>query len=57
MLDPSFSQAQLAKLNPDEIPDPAPLPAGSRMQLRRNPLFVGREDDLPALAARLRGEE
>lgn len=34
----------------DEIPEPGPLPAGSRMPLSRNPLFVGRQEDLRALA-------
>jgi hypothetical protein len=32
------------------LPDPAPLPPGSRMPLRRNPLFVGRENALIELA-------
>ncbi|HEY0602293.1 MAG TPA: hypothetical protein VGD58_05235, partial [Herpetosiphonaceae bacterium] len=36
------------------MPDPAPLPSGSRMPLSRNPLFVGREDDLRALAGVLK---
>ncbi|MCP4515114.1 MAG: hypothetical protein GY824_07805, partial [Delftia sp.] len=39
------------------IPDPAPLPPGSRMPLARNPLFVGREKDLRALAVALKGGE
>jgi tetratricopeptide (TPR) repeat protein len=34
----------------DTIPDPAPLPPGSRMPLSHNPLFVGREADLRTLA-------
>jgi tetratricopeptide (TPR) repeat protein len=38
----------------DEIPDPGPLPAGSRMPLSRNPLFVGREEDLRTLARQLK---
>jgi hypothetical protein len=42
---------QLAALPLDTIPDPALLPPGSRMPLRRNPLFVGREADLRMLAA------
>jgi tetratricopeptide (TPR) repeat protein len=39
---------------PDTIPEPASLPSGSRMPIRRDPLFVGREDDLRALARALR---
>jgi tetratricopeptide (TPR) repeat protein len=39
----------------DNIPDPAPLPPGSRMPFSRNPLFVGRADDLRWLAATLKG--
>ena len=37
------------------IPEPAPLPPGSRMPLSRNPLFVGRADDLRELARALAG--
>jgi hypothetical protein len=48
------ARQQLTKLPLDEIPDPAPLPHGSRMPLSRNPLFVGREDKLKSLAASLR---
>jgi tetratricopeptide (TPR) repeat protein len=48
---------QLAALPLDTIPDPTPLPPGSRMPLRRNPLFVGREPDLRALATALKGGE
>src|SRR5215218_5919116 len=44
----------LAALPEDEIPDPGPLPAGSRMPLSRNPLFVGRQEDLRALARQLK---
>jgi tetratricopeptide (TPR) repeat protein len=39
----------------DSIPDPAALPPGSRMPFSRNPLFVGRADDLRWLAATLKG--
>jgi hypothetical protein len=46
---------QLAALPLETIPNPAPLPPGSRMPLRRNPLFVGREGDLRALAAAFKG--
>jgi tetratricopeptide (TPR) repeat protein len=35
------------------VPVPAPLPPGSLMPLRRNPLFVGRDQDLRAIAAAL----
>jgi tetratricopeptide (TPR) repeat protein len=49
------AERQLAVLPLEMIPDPAPLPPGSRMPLRRNPLFVGREADLRALATVLKG--
>ncbi|MEI8166456.1 MAG: tetratricopeptide repeat protein, partial [Chloroflexales bacterium] len=42
--------ARLQALPRTDIPALAPLPPGSRMPLRRNPLFVGREADLHALA-------
>jgi hypothetical protein len=48
------ARQKLAELPLDEIPSPAPLPHGSRMPLSPNPLFVGREDELKALAANLR---
>ena len=51
------AERQLAALPLETIPDPAPLPVGSRMPLRRNPLFVGREADLRALATILKGRE
>ena len=35
-------------------PPPSPLPAGSAMPFRRNPLFVGRASSLRAIAAALR---
>lgn len=41
----------LLPLNP--IPEPAPLPSGSCMPLSRNPHFVGRAEDLRALARAL----
>ncbi|HKI00405.1 MAG TPA: tetratricopeptide repeat protein [Thermoanaerobaculia bacterium] len=44
----------LAAFPEDEIPDPGPLPAGSRMPLSRNRLFVGRQEDLLALARQLK---
>ena len=45
--------ARLQALPRTDIPALAPLPPGSRMPLRRNPLFVGREADLCALACAL----
>src|SRR5438067_1882590 len=48
------AQQLLATLPLDALPDPAPLPPGSRMPFSRNPLFVGRVDDLRALAATLK---
>jgi tetratricopeptide (TPR) repeat protein len=53
----AMAERQLAALPLETIPDPAPLPPGSRMPLRRNPLFVGREADLRALASALKGGE
>jgi tetratricopeptide (TPR) repeat protein len=56
--DPAALQAAeqlLANMPVDRVPDLAPLPLGSRMALRHNPLFVGREDALLALAAALTG--
>lgn len=45
----------LAALPLDHIAAPAPLPAGSRMPLTRNPLFVGRVTHLRTLAHMLKG--
>lgn len=39
----------------EDIPEPSRLPIGSVMPLSRNPLFVGREADLQALAETLSG--
>ena len=50
------AERQLAALPLETIPDPAPLPPGSRMPLRQNPLFVGRAADLRALARTSRGK-
>lgn len=47
------AQQRLAEMPLDEIPAPAPLPPGVRMPLSRNPLFVGREEDLRCLAKAL----
>jgi tetratricopeptide (TPR) repeat protein len=49
------AQALLASMPTDILPDRAPLPAGSRMPLAANPLFVGRGDELLAVAEALRG--
>src|SRR5258708_29532533 len=47
--------ALLATLPSDVLPDRAPLPAGSRMPLAANPLFVGRGDELLLVPAALKG--
>jgi tetratricopeptide (TPR) repeat protein len=39
------------------LPEIGPLPQGSRMPFAHNPLFVGREEELRALAHRLRAGE
>ena len=39
----------------DEVPAVEPVPAGSRMPLLPNPLFVGRQADLIVLAQTLQG--
>src|SRR5690349_6180308 len=49
------AQERLDSLPLDTVPDLAPLPPGSRMPLSRNPLFIGRTDDLMRLAATLKG--
>jgi Tfp pilus assembly protein PilF len=54
LLDLAAAQSLLDRLPLDHVPDPAPLPPGSRMPLRPNPLFVGREADLMALAPDLK---
>jgi tetratricopeptide (TPR) repeat protein len=41
----------------DVIPDPGPLPAGSRMPFAPNRLFVGRQEDLRTLARQLQAGE
>jgi tetratricopeptide (TPR) repeat protein len=40
----------LPPLPGEHVPDPAPLPRGSRMHMRRNPQFVGRTEQLRTLA-------
>lgn len=52
--DPAETTARLAELPLDDVPDPALLPPGSRMPLSANSLFVGRQDDLRALARSLK---
>jgi len=49
------AEALLATLPSDGLPDRAPLPAGSRMPLAPNPLFVGRGDELLQVADALKG--
>src|SRR5262245_42334931 len=48
-------ETRLAELPLETIPTAATLPAGSRMPFGPNPLFVGREGDLLALAQALKG--
>jgi hypothetical protein len=52
---PSSERPSLAEMPTDRVSEVAPLPPGSRMLLRANPLFVGRADDLTALATALKG--
>ncbi|HSF29838.1 MAG TPA: FxSxx-COOH system tetratricopeptide repeat protein [Candidatus Tectomicrobia bacterium] len=49
------AEQQLAALPLETIPNPAPLPDGSRLPFCRNPLFVGRRADLRYLAQVLKG--
>ncbi|MEO6320528.1 MAG: tetratricopeptide repeat protein [Polaromonas sp.] len=55
--DLAVAERRLADLADDVIPPPGPLPVGSRMPLAANPLFVGREQELRALARWLKGAE
>lgn len=55
--DPKEARNALAALPLEEVPKPGPLPVGSRMPLAPNPLFVGREEDLKALALQLKAGE
>ncbi|HEU5089870.1 MAG TPA: CHAT domain-containing protein, partial [Roseiflexaceae bacterium] len=48
------AELRLASMPTESVPDSANLPAGSRMPLARNPLFVGREADFMAVATALR---
>jgi tetratricopeptide (TPR) repeat protein len=47
------AQIRLAAIPTDRLPDPSALPVGSRMPFARNPLFVGREQDLQRVAEAL----
>ncbi len=53
---PLPSQQFEVSLPVDIVPNPAPLPPGSLMPLSSNPLFVGRKQDLQALASALKRE-
>ncbi|MEA2558582.1 MAG: hypothetical protein QOH06_86 [Acidobacteriota bacterium] len=55
--DPETARSVLGALPLEEVPKPGPLPVGSRMPLAPNPLFVGREEDLKALARQLKAGE
>lgn len=48
--DPVKAQVQFHNLPEDEIPEPGPLSPASYMPFYRNSLFVGREDDIRAIA-------
>ncbi|MCB0027179.1 MAG: hypothetical protein KDE28_04685, partial [Anaerolineales bacterium] len=51
--EPEYTPAPGEMLPQYRVPAPAPLPAGSIMPFHRNPHFVGRHDDLLALAEAL----
>ncbi len=53
----SYKENPTPALPLDRIPDPGPLPAGSRMPFSHNPLFVGRQEDLRTLARQLKAGE
>jgi hypothetical protein len=46
----------LPPLPGEHVPEPAPLPRGSRMHMRRNPQFVGRTEQLRTLAGALQAQ-
>ncbi len=49
----SSARQLFARLPCEQVPNPAPLPAGSRMSHKPNPLFVGRRDELRAVAQQI----
>jgi tetratricopeptide (TPR) repeat protein len=51
------AQALLVSMPIDTLPEPGSLPLGSRPLLARNPIFVGRGEELRRLAAALKGGE
>jgi len=51
------AHARLAALPTEVVPGPAPLPPGSHLPLPHNPLFVGRDEELRALATVLKAGE
>jgi tetratricopeptide (TPR) repeat protein len=55
--DPNAAQATLESLPLEGVPKPGRLPVGSRMPWARNDFFVGREEDLKALARQLKAGE
>ena len=54
---PADAEAHLASMPTDVLPNRGALPAGSRMPLAPNPLFVGRGDELLQVAAALRSAD
>ena len=54
---PAEAQNLLRSIPVDAVPERTPIPAGSRMPLARNPLFVGRSEELLRIAAALRGSD
>ncbi|HEY2293261.1 MAG TPA: toll/interleukin-1 receptor domain-containing protein [Thermoanaerobaculia bacterium] len=48
---------EITDLPETKLPEIGPLPQGSRMPFAHNPLFVGREEELRALARQLRAGE
>lgn len=49
-----MAQRVLLSLPEQMVPEPKPLPVGSRIVLSHNPLFVGRQDDLRRLAVAMK---
>src|SRR6266540_845117 len=56
-LDLAAAQARFEALPVATVPNVAPLPAGSRMPLSRNSLFVGRAPELLAIATSLKSDQ